>query len=97
MFKEKKSIMKSVRLTEKVSDYIENFEGDGFNQKLENLVLFCMDTEDKKKAEIFALTEELNCVRHQLSSARSLLKYANAIDKAIGDFVNLSGLIIKEL
>ena len=38
----KKTNMKSVRLSDEVLEYVESFEGDGFNQKFENLVLFCM-------------------------------------------------------
>ena len=39
----KKNNLKSVRLSDQVMDYVINFEGDGFNQKFENLVLFCME------------------------------------------------------
>lgn len=35
----KKTNMKSVRLSDQVMDYVINFEGEGFNQKFENLVL----------------------------------------------------------
>ena len=41
----KKNNLKSVRLSDQVMDYVINFEGDGFNQKFENLVLFCMEQE----------------------------------------------------
>ena len=48
----KKTNMKSVRLSDEVLEYVENFEGDGFNQKFENLVLFCMKTEKQKRRTI---------------------------------------------
>lgn len=48
----KKTNMKSVRLSDEVLGYVENFEGDGFNQKFENLVLFCMKTEKQKRRKI---------------------------------------------
>lgn len=48
----KKTNMKSVRLSDEVLEYVENFEGDGFNQKFENLVLFCMKTENQKRRMI---------------------------------------------
>lgn len=38
----KKCNLKSVRLSNEVMDYVVNFQGEGFNQKFENLVLFCM-------------------------------------------------------
>lgn len=48
----KKTNMKSVRLSDEVLEYVESFEGDGFNQKFENLVLFCMKTEKQKRRTI---------------------------------------------
>lgn len=48
----KKTNMKSVRLSDEVLEYVENFEGNGFNQKFENLVLFCMKEEDQKRKRI---------------------------------------------
>ena len=48
----KKNNLKSIRLSDQVMDYVINFEGDGFNQKFENLVLFCMEQEESKKQRI---------------------------------------------
>ena len=48
----KKTNMKSVRLSDEVLEYVENFEGNGFNQKFENLVLFCMKEEKQKRRTI---------------------------------------------
>lgn len=54
----KKTNMKSIRLSDEVLEYIENFEGNGFNQKFENLVLFCMKEEDQKRKRI----KDLDCL-----------------------------------
>ena len=48
----KKVNLKSVRLSDEVLSYVENFEGNGFNQKFENLVLFCMKEEKNKRADL---------------------------------------------
>lgn len=48
----KKNNLKSVRISDEVMQYVLNFQGEGFNQKFENLVLFCMEEEDKKRAII---------------------------------------------
>ena len=37
---EKKSEAKSIRMRPTVKKYIEDYHGDGFNDKLENMVLF---------------------------------------------------------
>ena len=55
----KKNNLKSVRLSDQVMDYVINFEGDGFNQKFENLVLFCMEQEETKKQRITLLDQQI--------------------------------------
>lgn len=55
----KKNNLKSVRLSDQVVDYVINFEGDGFNQKFENLVLFCMEQEETKKQNIAFLDQQI--------------------------------------
>ena len=55
----KKNNLKSVRLSDQVMDYVINFEGDGFNQKFENLVLFCMEQEETKKQKIAFLDQQI--------------------------------------
>ena len=70
----KKTNMKSVRLSDQVMDYVINFEGEGFNQKFENLVLFCMEQEESKKQRITLLDQQIAKqykkldVLHQISS-----------------------------
>ena len=55
----KKNNLKSIRLSDQVMDYVINFEGDGFNQKFENLVLFCMEQEETKKQKIAFLDQQI--------------------------------------
>ena len=55
----KKVNLKSVRLSDHVMDYVINFEGEGFNQKFENLVLFCMEQEESKKQRITLLDQQI--------------------------------------
>lgn len=55
----KKVNLKSVRLFDQVMDYVINFEGEGFNQKFENLVLFCMEQEESKKQRITLLDQQI--------------------------------------
>ena len=55
----KKNNLKSVRLSDQVMDYVINFEGEGFNQKFENLVLFCMEQEESKKQRIILLDQQI--------------------------------------
>ena len=79
----KKTNLKSVRISDEVLTYIENFEGNGFNQKFENLVLFCMREEKRKRIEIQNLDNLIN------------LWYKK--DRAIFDLQREAALTIKQL
>ena len=73
-----KNISKSVRLSQKVFDYIDAYEGDGFNQKFENIILFAMEQEQDKRKRVEELdslislrSDELNKLNANLNKARS--------------------------
>lgn len=68
----KKNNLKSVRLSDQVMDYVINFEGDGFNQKFENLVLFCMEQEETKKQKIAFLDQQIVEQYKKLDALRQL-------------------------
>ena len=50
-----KSIAKSIRMTEEVFAYIDGYQGEGFNQKFENIILDAMCAEAERKRRIEAL------------------------------------------
>lgn len=52
MERETKSISKSVRMTPTVFNIVDKFKGNGFNEKFENLVLFCLQEEKNIKIAI---------------------------------------------
>lgn len=62
----KKNNLKSVRLSDEVMKYVLDFEGDGFNQKFENLVFFCMREEKVKRESIRFLDSKIYQKRKQL-------------------------------
>ena len=73
-----KNISKSVRLSKEVYEYIDSFEGEGFNQKFENIILFSMKHEEQKRKRLEELdklvsirSEELNKLNSNLSKVRS--------------------------
>lgn len=71
-----KSILKSVRLTDEVFSYVQSFEGNGFNEKFENLVLFCMKSEKAKRERLDLLDKriaEKSSVMDSLREASRLL------------------------
>ena len=56
---ELKCNMKSVRMTDTVYRYIQDFQGEGFNQKFENMVLYFKESEERKQQEILLLDKQI--------------------------------------
>lgn len=54
-----KNNSKSIRLSDKVLFYIENFEGKGFNEKFENIILYAMESEKVRQQRIEMLDEQI--------------------------------------
>ena len=55
----KKSIAKSVRLTQEVFDYIDSAPGNGFNEKFENIILEAKRGESDRKKELARLDKQI--------------------------------------
>ena len=81
----KKNNLKSVRLSDQVMDYVINFEGDGFNQKFENLVLFCMEQEETQKQKIAFLDQQIVKQYKKLDALRQLISKISAVSEALLD------------
>ena len=79
----KKNNLKSVRLSDQVMDYVINFEGDGFNQKFENLVLFCMEQEETKKQKIAFLDQQIIKQYKKLDILRQLTSEIGDVRRAL--------------
>ena len=79
----KKNNLKSVRLSDQVMDYVINFEGDGFNQKFENLVLFCMEQEETQKQKIAFLDQQIVKQYKKLNALRQLTSEIGDVRRAL--------------
>ena len=79
----KKSNLKSVRLSDQVMDYVINFKGDGFNQKFENLVLFCMEQEETKKQRLESLDQQITKQYKKLETVRELSSEIGDVRRAL--------------
>lgn len=79
----KKNNLKSVRLSDQVMDYVINFEGNGFNQKFENLVLFCMEQEEIKKQKIAFLDQQIVKQYKKLNALRQLTSKISDVSEAL--------------
>lgn len=79
----KKNNLKSVRLSDQVMDYVINFEGDGFNQRFENLVLFCMEQEETRKQKIAFLDQQIVKQYKKLDTLRQLTSEIGDVRRAL--------------
>lgn len=59
--------LKSVRMTDKVYNYVMAAEGEGFNQKFEKLVVCFMETEEEKRAELEIIDKQIQKRRQELA------------------------------
>ena len=78
-----KNISKSIRLSKKVFDYIDSFEGDGFNQKFENIIIFAMEHEKEYTKKIKELDYILSLRNDELSDINQKLEKARFETKKI--------------
>lgn len=86
-----KSNSKSVRMTDEVLNYVESQEGDGFNEKFGNMVLFAMRTEKDRERHIAILDEEIARKRDVLYKLRQMedkLVWVQRALNSLGDQVS---------
>ena len=99
----KKNNLKSVRLSDQVMDYVINFEGEGFNQKFENLVLFCMEQEESKKQRILLLDQQIARQYKKLYALQQISSEIGDVRKALtnlewraNDLSDLMGKLLED-
>ena len=90
----KKNNFKSVHMSDQVMDYVINFEGDGFNQKFENLVLFCMEQEETRKQKIAFLNQQ---IAKQYKELDALWQLMSEIGDVRGALMNNLSELMNEL
>lgn len=66
-----KNISKSIRLSEEVYAYIDGYQGEGFNQKFDNIILDAMLSEQHRKAKLKALDRQIAAKEQQLRELSS--------------------------
>lgn len=85
-----KSVAKTIRLTEEVYTYIENYEGDTFTGKLEHLVLdACLGEQQRREKfryyddQIRESQQELNRLLLELETVRRIRREAISVEAGI--------------
>lgn len=78
-----KNIQKSIRISEEVAAYIEKQEGNGFNEKFCNMVLYCMEHESEIKKKVTSAEKRLSIVEKQINEKYKLLEQLESISRFV--------------
>lgn len=81
-----KGNQKCVRMTDEVLQYVDKYDGKGFNEKFENLVLFALKEEKAKKERLKDLDAE---IEQRWKKLKLLSDKANQLDRNLYQALNL--------
>lgn len=76
-----KAISKSIRLTEDLYKYIDNYRGDGFNGKFENVILDARDSEKKRQIRLQVLQKDYDRLDAQYKELQQSFAKLNSIHR----------------
>ncbi|HHY08907.1 MAG TPA: hypothetical protein GX530_10440 [Corynebacteriales bacterium] len=84
---QKKSHQRSIRMTPYVHSVIDNFEGESFNQKFENLVIYFSKVEEQLKINIVEKEKTIKNLDKRISEKASLLTKLDRIKNYVDDII----------
>lgn len=70
---EKKSVAKSIRLTPELYDFINKYDGNGFNEKFANIISFCFHAEKDIRTKVQREKKVFAELDKQITKKRALL------------------------
>lgn len=95
MANNKKSIHRSIRITDDAARYIDGFDGESFNKKLENMIIGFQtnfkkerNNLDKIKRERQAAEERLITLNEKIRNRKRLLDNLNTIERYVSYCIN---------
>jgi len=84
-----KNIQKSIRITEKVAEYIEQQNGEGFNEKFCNMVMYCMENEAELKRQEKLYKNRLEQYNIEIDKKRAVLYKLQRIEQYVNSCCNV--------
>lgn len=84
--KKPKNVQKSIRMTQEVCDYVNGMEGDGFNEKFENMVIFCMKEKSDIEKEVAQAEERLQETNNRINEHSKIARQVQDIQCAVERF-----------
>ena len=79
-----KSIAKSIRLSDEIFAYIDEYRGNGFNEKFENIILDAMLSEKDRKMRLASLDLQIKARMDFLNDINSRLTDVSISLEALG-------------
>lgn len=93
---EYKSVSKSIRITPRVHKFIEDYRGEGFNEKLANLVNDYLNHRDELQADWERLNAAVNDKHQELKDVQARLRKIRDMDARLKPLVDAILDLIKE-
>ena len=87
--KSPKNIQKSIRITEKVAEYIEQQNGEGFNEKFCNMVMYCMEKEAELKRQEKLYKNRLEQYNIEIYKKQAVLDKLRRIEQYVNSCFNV--------
>lgn len=92
-----KTNQKCVRLSDRVTKYIEGYRGDNFSEKLENLVLDMEDRRDQLVLDWERLQAQINDKHAEMRKIQERVRKTRNVDVRLGPLVeSIIALLPKE-
>lgn len=92
-----KTNQKCVRLSDRVTKYIEGYRGDNFSEKLENLVLDMEDRRDQLVLDWERLQAQINDKHAEMREIQERVRKTRNVDVRLGPLVeSIIALLPKE-
>ena len=84
-----KNIQKSIRITKKVAEYIEKQNGEGFNEKFCNMVMYCMEKEAELKRQEKLYKNRIEQYDIEIDKKRAILDKLQRIEQYVNSCCNV--------
>ncbi len=85
---ETKSVQKSVRMTPRVYKCVDEYRGDGFNEKLANLVTDYLNRRDELRTDWERLQAAVNDKHTELKAVQDRLRKTREVEARLTPLVN---------
>lgn len=83
-----KTNQKCVRLSDGVTRYIEQYRGDNFSEKLENLVLDMEERREQLVQDWDRLQAQISDKHHEMAVIQERVKKLREVDRRLGPLVD---------